>query len=40
MFQDFKALLARASDTLVEDALGVAALAVMLVAALNIPAFV
>ena len=37
MLNDFRALIARTSGTIVEDALGVAALAVILVAALNLP---
>jgi hypothetical protein len=39
MDDGLKALLARTAPTLVEDALGVAALAVLLVVGLHLPAF-
>ncbi|MCR8725703.1 hypothetical protein [Frigidibacter sp. ROC022] len=37
MLTELKALVARSSETLLEDALGVAALAVMLFGALHLP---
>lgn len=37
MFHDLKALVVRSSDTLLEDAAGVAALAVILLGALHLP---
>ena len=39
MLNDFKSILTRCSGTLAEDAAGAAALIVMLIVGLNIPAF-
>ena len=40
MFAEIKAVLARSADTLIEDAAGMAALAVMLVVGLALPGLI
>ncbi|SFC56637.1 hypothetical protein [Tropicimonas isoalkanivorans] len=40
MFAEFKALIVRSEPTLLEDAIGVASLGVLLVAALHLPTLI